>query len=97
HSPGDVLTVLPQLQAVAPYGVSPVVRPAINDPVLIKRFLDIGVQTLLVPYVQNAEEAKAAVAAVRYPPDGIRGVSALTRATRFGRVAQYAQNAEREI
>ncbi|TIT89431.1 MAG: 4-hydroxy-2-oxo-heptane-1,7-dioate aldolase, partial [Mesorhizobium sp.] len=76
---------------------SPVVRPAINDPVLIKRFLDIGVQTLLIPYVQNAEEAKAAVAAVRYPPDGIRGVSALTRATRFGRVAHYAQNAEREI
>jgi 4-hydroxy-2-oxoheptanedioate aldolase len=97
HSPGDVLTVLPQLQAVAPYDVSPVVRPAINDPVLIKRFLDIGVQTLLIPYVQNAEEAKAAVAAVRYPPDGIRGVSALTRATRFGRVANYAQNAEREI
>ncbi|TIT44805.1 MAG: 4-hydroxy-2-oxo-heptane-1,7-dioate aldolase, partial [Mesorhizobium sp.] len=45
HSPGDVLTVLPQLQAVASYDVSPVVRPAINDPVLIKRFLDIGVQT----------------------------------------------------
>ena len=58
HSPGDVLTVLGQLQAVAPYDVSPVVRPASNDTVLIKRFLDIGAQTLLVPYVQNAEASR---------------------------------------
>jgi 4-hydroxy-2-oxoheptanedioate aldolase len=97
HSPGDVLTVLPQLQAVAPYEVSPIVRPATNDPVLIKRFLDIGVQSLLIPYVQSVYEAQAAVAAIRYPPHGIRGVSALTRATRFGRVANYAREAEREI
>lgn len=97
HSPGDVLTVLPQLQAVAPYPVSAVVRPAVNDPVLIKRFLDIGVQTLLIPYVQNAAEAKAAVDATRYPPDGIRGVSALTRATRFGRVKNYARQAVQEL
>src|SRR5687767_10015539 len=52
HSPADPLTVLPQLQAVAPYPVSPLVRPAANDTVLIKRFLDIGAQTLLIPYVQ---------------------------------------------
>lgn len=97
HSPSDVLTVLPQLQAVAPYQVSPVVRPAVNDPVLIKRFLDIGVQTLLIPYIQNAEEARAAVDSTRYPPAGIRGVSALTRATRFGRVKNYAQNAVQEL
>ena len=97
HSPSDVLTVMPQLQAVAPYDVSPVVRPAFNDPVLIKRFLDIGVQTLLIPFVQNEDEARAAVAATRYPPNGIRGVSALTRATRFGRVKNYAQEAEREL
>jgi len=97
HSPSDVLTVLPQLQAVAAYSVSPVVRPAFNDPVLIKRFLDIGVQTLLIPYVQNAGEAADAVAATRYPPDGIRGVSALTRATRFGRVKEYARTAHEEI
>jgi 4-hydroxy-2-oxoheptanedioate aldolase len=97
HSPSDVIGVLPQLQAVAPYSVSPVVRPASNDPVLIKRFLDIGVQTLLIPYVQNEEEAKAAVASTRYPPSGLRGVSALTRATRFGRVANYAQNADKEL
>jgi 4-hydroxy-2-oxoheptanedioate aldolase len=87
HSPSDVESVLPQLQAVASYDVSAVVRPATNDAVLIKRYLDIGAQTLLVPYVQSAEEASAAVEATRYPPAGIRGVSALTRATRFGRRA----------
>ena len=89
--------MLAQLQAVAPYPVAPVVRPASNDTVLIKRFLDIGAQTLLIPYVQNAEEAARAVAAMRYPPDGLRGVSALTRATRFGRVAGYAARAEEEL
>ncbi len=97
HSPGDLLTVLAQLQAVAPYDVSPVVRPASNDTVLIKRFLDIGAQTLLIPYVQNADEARQAVAAMRYPPDGMRGVSGLTRATRFGRVAGYARRASEEL
>ena len=97
HSPGDVLTVLPQLQAVAAYDVSAIVRPASNDPVLIKRYLDIGAQTLLIPYVQNREEAKAAVSAMRYPPTGIRGVSGLTRATRFGRVTGYAKRAEEEL
>lgn len=97
HSPGDVLTVLPQLQAVAAYDVSPIVRPASNDAVLIKRYLDIGAQTLLIPYVQNREEAEAAASAMRYPPAGIRGVSGLTRATRFGRVTGYAKRAEEEL
>jgi 4-hydroxy-2-oxoheptanedioate aldolase len=97
HSPGDPLTVLPQLQAVAPYSVSAVVRPAANDTVLIKRFLDLGAQTLLIPYVQDADEARAAVAATRYPPAGVRGVSGLTRATRFGRVPGYAKRAAEEI
>lgn len=97
HSPGDPLTVLAQLQAVAPYPVSAVVRPAANDTVLIKRFLDLGAQTLLIPYVQDADEARAAVAATRYPPEGVRGVSGLTRATRFGRVPGYARRAAEEI
>ncbi|GAB4353487.1 MAG: 4-hydroxy-2-oxoheptanedioate aldolase [Kiloniellaceae bacterium] len=97
HSPADPLTVLPQLQAAAAYDVSAVVRPAANDPVLIKRLLDSGAQSLLIPYVQSAEEAKAAVAAVRYPPEGIRGVAGLTRASRFGRVSGYAQKAATEI
>ncbi|SFU21780.1 aldolase/citrate lyase family protein [Mesorhizobium sp. YR577] len=90
HSPGDPLTVLPQLQVIAGYpSVAPVVRPAANDTVLIKRFLDAGAQTLLIPYVQTVAEAEAAVRATRYPPDGIRGVSGLTRATRFGRETGY--------
>jgi len=97
HSPGDPITVLEQLQAVASYPVAPVVRPAANDAVLIKRLLDIGAQTLLIPYVQNVEEARAAVAATRYPPQGMRGVAGLTRATRFGRVADYARRAADEL
>jgi len=97
HSPGDPLTVLSQLQAVAPYPVAPVVRPASNDPVLIKRFLDLGAQTLLIPYVQTAGEARLAVQAMRYPPQGFRGVSALTRATRFGRIPGYYQKAWDEL
>ena len=64
HSPSDVPTVLSQLQATAAYDVSAVVRPASNDIVLIKRYLDIGAQTLLIPYVQSAAEAAQAVAAM---------------------------------
>lgn len=97
HSPGDPLTVLAQLQAVASYPVSAVVRPAGNDAVLIKRLLDFGAQTLLIPYVQTAEEARVAVAAMRYPPTGIRGVSGVTRATRFGRIPNYGKRAGEEL
>jgi 4-hydroxy-2-oxoheptanedioate aldolase len=97
HSPSDVLGVLAQLQAMAPYPVSPVVRPAWNDPVLIKRYLDIGAQTLLLPYIQNAQEAQAAVRSVLYPPRGVRGVSAQTRATGFGRISNYANRCEAEL
>lgn len=97
HSPADPITVLGLLQAAAAYEVAAVVRPAANDAVLIKRFLDVGAQTLLVPYVQSSAEAEAAVAAVRYPPRGMRGISSISRATRFGRVAGYAQAAESEI
>ena len=77
--------------------MSCVVRVAWNDAVLIKRFLDIGAQSLLVPFVQSAEEARAAVAAIRYPPRGVRGVSGSSRATRFGRVEGYARRAEEEL
>ncbi|WP_370138450.1 aldolase/citrate lyase family protein [Streptacidiphilus sp. EB103A] len=97
HSHADVATVLSQLQAVAAYSCSPVVRPPVNDPVVIKRLLDIGAQSLLIPQVESAEEARAAVAATRYAPVGVRGVSALTRATRFGRVKDYAALAHTEL
>jgi 4-hydroxy-2-oxoheptanedioate aldolase len=97
HSHADVATVLSQLQAVAPYPCSPVVRPPANDPVVIKRLLDADAQSLLIPQVESAEEARAAVAATRYPPTGVRGVSALTRASRFGRVKDYAELAHTEL
>ena len=97
HSPTDVPDTLAMMQAMAPYPVSPVVRPASNDAVLIKRLLDLGAQTLMVPYVQNAAEAQAAVAAMRYPPRGIRGVAGMTRAGRFGAVENYTARAEQEL
>ena len=96
HSPNDLESVLSQLQAAAAYPTSAVVRIAINDAVLIKRYLDIGVQSLLIPMVNSAEEARAAVAATRYPPDGMRGIASTTRANRFGRVAGYARRAAEE-
>jgi len=98
HSPIETETTLSMLQALAAYPVSAVYRPPANDPVLIKRALDIGAQTLLIPYVETEEEARAAVAAMRYPPRGRRGVGGATvRATRFGRVAGYALRAEEEL
>jgi len=97
HAPTDVPDVLGMLQAMAPYPVSAVVRPADNDPVLIKRLLDFGAQTLILPYIQSAEEAQAAVAAVRYAPRGMRGVAGLTRASRFGAVPDYTRRADAEI
>jgi 4-hydroxy-2-oxoheptanedioate aldolase len=97
HSPNEVDTTLAQLQAAAAWPVSAVVRPAWNDKVLVKRHLDIGAQTLLIPYVQSEEEARAAVEAVRFPPRGVRGVAGMTRATRFGRVDDYAKRADREL
>jgi 4-hydroxy-2-oxoheptanedioate aldolase len=97
HSPNEIPDVLAQLQAVRGGTATPIVRPAWNDAVLIKRVLDIGAQSVLIPYVQNVEEAKRAVAAVRYPPGGIRGVAAASRASRYGRVAGYLQNADKEI
>ena len=74
HAPNNVQTVLGQLQAVAPYPSQPVVRPPWNDAVIIKQLLDVGAQTLLIPMIQNAEQARDAVRATRYPPHGVRGV-----------------------
>ena len=97
HSPNEIDMVLTQLQAAARYPAHPVVRPAWNDTVTIKRLLDIGAQSLLVPYVQNAEEARKAVLATRYPPEGQRGVSGMSRATGFGRVPGYHRRAHEEL
>ena len=97
HSPNDVESLLGQLQAAAPYPTHPVVRVPWNDMVAIKRVLDVGAQSLLVPYVSSAEEAAAAVSYTRYPPRGVRGVAGTTRATRFGRIKDYARRAADEI
>jgi 4-hydroxy-2-oxoheptanedioate aldolase len=97
HSPNDLESLLTQLQAAAPYPTTSIVRVPWNDMVTIKRVLDIGAQSLLVPYVSSAEEAKAAVSYTRYPPNGVRGVAGTTRATRFGRVKDYAKRAHQEI
>ncbi len=97
HSPNDPISVMPQLQAAAPYPTTCVVRPAWNDTVLIKRYLDVGAQSLLIPYVQSAEEAAKAVAAIRYPTAGMRGVAGVTRASRFGRVKDYYKRAHEEL
>jgi len=97
HSPNDLESLLSQLQAAASYPATSIVRVPWNDMVTIKRVLDVGAQSLLVPYVSSAEEANAAVSYTRYPPKGVRGVAGTTRATRFGRVKDYAKRAHEEI
>jgi len=97
HAPNEPATVLAQMQAMATGTASAVVRPAWNDATLIKRYLDVGAQTLLVPYVETQEQAEAAVAAVRYPPRGMRGVATSTRANRFARVKDYFEHADEEV
>ncbi len=98
HVPNEPFMVLSQLQACTGGTASPVVRVLWNDPVTIKRYLDIGVQNFLIPMVQNAEEARRAVAATRFPSfGGSRGFSAATRANKFGRVPNYHARAQEEI
>lgn len=98
HAPNTVPTILAQLQAIAAYPSHPVVRVPWNDAVAVKQVLDLGAQTLLVPMVQSADEARAAVAATRYPPHGVRGVgSALARASRWNRVDDYLRRANERI
>lgn len=97
HSLTDIPDTLIAMQAMAPYPVSPVVRVAWNDAVMIKRLLDLGAQSLVVPYVQSADEARAAVAAMRYAPRGMRGVAGMVRANRYGAVPDYTRRAEEQL
>lgn len=96
HSPNDLSSILGQLQVFASTPTTAIVRPEWNDPVLVKRLLDIGAPGLLFPMVQTVEEAERAVAATRYPPSGIRGVSGSTRANAFGRISDYFDQVEEE-
>src|SRR5215212_10000157 len=98
HSPNELPMVHTQLLAAAAGGsAQPVVRPPWNDAVMIKRLLDVGVQGFLIPYVQDEAEARAAVAATRYPPEGVRGFASASRSSRFGRVKDYHARAADEI
>lgn len=97
HSPSDPRTVLRQMQAYRAGSTTPVVRPPWNEPVMVKRLLDLGAFSFLFPMVQTPEEAEAAVRATRYPPKGIRGVSLSQRGNCYGRVTDYLERIEDEI
>jgi 2-dehydro-3-deoxyglucarate aldolase/4-hydroxy-2-oxoheptanedioate aldolase len=97
HAPNDVPRMLPLLQSVAGTPAASLVRLPWNDTVIVKQVLDIGANSIMFPYVQNAEEARRAVAATRYPPDGVRGVAGMSRATRFGGVSGYFAKAADEL
>jgi 4-hydroxy-2-oxoheptanedioate aldolase len=97
HAPNELPMVLSQLQACRGGTAQPIVRPPWNDMVVIKRLLDIGVQSLLVPYVQTAEEARNAVAFTRYPPHGVRGFATGPRANNYGRITDYVQTYAEEL
>ena len=89
HSPNDVSTFIPQLMALKDSPSAPVVRPASNNDVEMKRLLDAGFYNFLVPFVESADEALRAVRATRYPPQGVRGVSVSQRSNRYGTVPDY--------
>lgn len=97
HSPNELPMVQSQLHAMAAGTATPIVRVPWNDMVMIKRFLDIGAQSLLLPYVQTVDEARNAVTYTRYPPHGVRGVAGSTRATQYGRIKDYYKRVQDEL
>lgn len=96
HAPSEIGIAMSQMQAFGAGTTSTIARPMWNDPVVVKRLMDVGAQSLLFPMVQSVEEAQLAVSATRYPPQGIRGVSGTTRANHFGRVTDYFDNVHNE-
>src|SRR6266481_9096696 len=97
HTPIDTPQMIGILQAIAGTPAQAIVRPPWNDMVMVKRAMDAGAQTLLFPFVQNADEAKRAVASTRYPPDGVRGVAGTHRGSRYGTIPNYLKRAHEEI
>lgn len=98
HAPNDLQSMIGQLQALAAFPVSPVVRAPVGETWILKQLLDIGAQSLLVPMVESAAQARALVEAVRYPPRGKRGVgAALARASAFNRIGDYLTTADGEM
>ena len=97
HSPNNVRTFITQLMALKDSPTAPVVRPTCNNAVEIKLLLDSGFYNFLIPFVESADEARSAVSATRYPPQGIRGVSVSQRSNRFGTVPDYFKNVNQHI
>ena len=97
HAPNELPSVQAQLQALLGSKSTPIVRPPWNDMIWMKRVLDLGAQTLLIPYVQTAEEAAQAVSYMRYPTAGRRGVAGGTRAAQWGRIRDYYKRVEDEL
>jgi 4-hydroxy-2-oxoheptanedioate aldolase len=93
HTPIDMQQMIGILQTIAGTPAQAIVRPPWNDMVMVKRVLDAGAQSLLFPFVQNAEEARRAVAYTRYPPAGVRGVAAAHRGSRYGTIPNYVRRA----
>ncbi|TPW28361.1 HpcH/HpaI aldolase family protein [Pararhizobium mangrovi] len=96
HVPIEVADLAHILRAVGTTPAEPLVRLAWNDQVLVKRVLDAGAQTIMLPFVQTVEEARAAASFAKYPPVGVRGVAAVHRASRFGAAADYLKQANEE-
>ena len=101
HTPNDPMNLFQQAQVIAGYpGVTAVARVPMGHgyvgQALIKQYLDVGIQTILVPMVDTPEQARELVRCMRYPPEGIRGMAA-TRASGWGRNANYAKEANREV
>jgi 2-keto-3-deoxy-L-rhamnonate aldolase RhmA len=94
HAPADLMEVVQLLLAVGNTKLVPVVRVPWNEPVTVKRVLDAGAQTVMFPFVQNADEARRAVAATRYPPAGVRGMAGMSRASKYGTQAGYLKQAD---
>lgn len=98
HGPNTISEMLPQLQALAISGTSAVVRIASAEAWMVKQALDLGCQTILVPMVDDAEMARAMAKAMRYPPDGTRGMGAvLARASGFGSIRDYPHSANAQV
>jgi 2-dehydro-3-deoxyglucarate aldolase/4-hydroxy-2-oxoheptanedioate aldolase len=97
HTPLETHHMIDTLRAIAGTPASAVVRMPWNDMVMVKRALDGGAQSILLPFVQDAEEARRAVASTRYPPAGVRGVAGTHRGNRWGTVPDYFKTASDEL
>jgi 2-dehydro-3-deoxyglucarate aldolase/4-hydroxy-2-oxoheptanedioate aldolase len=97
HVAIDVPQALGIMQAIEATGTPVLTRLPWNDIVMIKKILDAGAQSIMLPFVQNPDEAKRAASYARYPPQGVRGVAGVHRASRWGNVRTYLKDANAEV